>query len=90
VEAAQQALDLTKIVLNEVQQIDAIGLLCPLPILRFKKRIHGLSSGTEVDFLADDPSGRKDLLSLCELAGHRLLWMQDEGNSVTRYRIAVA
>lgn len=90
VEAARQALDLTKLVQNKVQQIDAIGLLCPLPILRFKKRIQGLNSGTEVDFLADDPSGRNDLLSLCEIAGHRLMWMQDEGNSVTRYRIAIA
>ena len=57
---------------TEVYQIDAIGLVCPLPVLRFKKRTQGLPSGTQVDFLADDPSGRRDLQVLCELTGHRI------------------
>ncbi|SFR50189.1 tRNA 2-thiouridine synthesizing protein A [Marinobacter gudaonensis] len=73
-----------------VYQIDAVGLVCPLPILRFKKRTQGLPSGTEVDFLADDPSGRKDLQALCEITGHRIEWIKEEGAGVTRYRIRLA
>ena len=75
---------------TEVHQIDTVGLVCPLPILRFKKRTQGLPSGTEVEFLADDPSGRKDLQSLCDLTGHQIEWSREEDHGVTRYRIRLA
>ncbi|MFO7529594.1 MAG: sulfurtransferase TusA family protein [Marinobacter sp.] len=75
---------------SEVYQIDAIGLVCPLPILRFKKRTQGLPSGTLVEFLADDPSGRKDMQALCEITGHRIEWIREEEAGVLRYRICLA
>lgn len=55
-----------------IQEINAVGLLCPLPILRFKKRVKFLPSGTVVEFFTDDPTGRKDLESLCNIAGHNI------------------
>ncbi len=75
---------------SEVYQIDAVGLVCPLPILRFKKRTRDLPSGTEVEFLADDPSGRRDLQALCEITGHRIEWIREEADGVSRYRISLA
>jgi len=75
---------------EEVHQIDAVGLVCPLPILRFKKRIRDLPSGTHVDFLADDPSGRRDLQVFCELTGHRIEWIREEEAGVLRYRVHLA
>jgi tRNA 2-thiouridine synthesizing protein A len=75
---------------DEVHQIDAVGLVCPLPILRLKKRTRDLPSGTRVDFLADDPSGRKDLQKLCELTGHRIEWVREENAGVLCYRICLA
>lgn len=75
---------------TEVYQIDAVGLVCPLPILRFKKRTQGLPSGTQVEFLADDPSGRKDMQALCDITGHRIEWIREEDYGVLRYRICLA
>jgi len=75
---------------QEAYLIDAIGLVCPLPVLRFKKRTQGLPSGTRVEFLADDPTGRRDLQVLCELTGHRIEWIREEANGVIRYRICLA
>ncbi|MCM0614215.1 sulfurtransferase TusA family protein [Marinobacter sediminum] len=75
---------------SEVHQIDAIGLVCPLPILRFKKRTQGLPSGTRVEFLADDPTGRRDLQALCEITGHRIESVREEDAGVLRYRICLA
>ncbi len=75
---------------QEVHQIDAVGLVCPLPILRLKKRTQHLPSGTRVDFLADDPSGRGDLQLLCEVTGHRIEWIREEDAGVIRYRICLA
>lgn len=77
-------------VYEEAHQIDAVGLVCPLPVLRFKKRTQHLPSGTLVDFLVDDPSGRRDLQTLCELTGHRIEWVREENAGVTRYRIRLA
>nr|WP_297401462.1 sulfurtransferase TusA family protein [uncultured Marinobacter sp.] len=73
-----------------IHQIDAVGLVCPLPILRFKKRTQGLPSGTQVELLTDDPSGRKDLQALCEITGHRIEWIREEDVGVVRYRIRLA
>ncbi|GGE66646.1 hypothetical protein GCM10011533_18700 [Streptosporangium jomthongense] len=75
---------------SEAHQIDAIGLVCPLPVLRFKKRIQGLPGGAQVEFLADDPTARKDLQALCEIAGHRIEWVREEGEGVMRYGIRLA
>jgi tRNA 2-thiouridine synthesizing protein A len=74
----------------EALQIDAIGLVCPLPILRLKKRTQGLPSGTQIEFLTDDPSGRRDLQTLCKLTGHRIEWIREEDTGVIRYRICLA
>jgi tRNA 2-thiouridine synthesizing protein A len=75
---------------KEVYQIDAVGLVCPLPILRLKKRIQNLPTGTLVDFLTDDPSGRKDLETFCDLTGHCIDFISEEDASVMRYRICLA
>ncbi|MFV8571967.1 sulfurtransferase TusA family protein [Marinobacter sp. SBS5] len=74
----------------ETHQIDAIGLVCPLPVLRFKKRTQGLPSGTLVEFLADDPTSRRDLQALCEIAGHRVEWVREEDGGILRYRVCLA
>jgi tRNA 2-thiouridine synthesizing protein A len=84
----QAAYDLTK--QAEVMQVDAVGLLCPLPILRLKKRTADLPSATEVEFFTDDPSGRRDLQSLCELVGHELLSIEELANGVICYRLRLA
>lgn len=75
---------------QEALQIDAIGLVCPLPILRLKKRTQVLPSGTQIEFLTDDPSGRRDLQTLCKLTGHRIEWIREEDAGVIRYRICLA
>ena len=75
---------------STTSQIDAVGLRCPLPILRFKKRTQGLPSGTQIEFMTDDPSGRRDLQTLCKLTGHRIEWIREEDVGVIRYRICLA
>lgn len=67
-------------------RVDAVGLLCPLPILRLVKRTQGLAAGTLIDFVADDPSGRKDLDVLCQRRGHQLEQIETR-DGVTTYRV---
>ena len=51
-------------------EIDAIGLLCPLPVLRLRKRMMPLPAGTRIRLLADDPAAIVDVPHFCNEAGH--------------------
>lgn len=54
-------------------EIDALGLLCPLPVLRLRKRMMPLESGTKIRLIADDPAAIVDVPHFCNEAGHELL-----------------
>ena len=54
-------------------EVDATGLLCPLPVLRLRKRMQALPSGALVRLLADDPAAHVDVPHFCAEAGHAYL-----------------
>ncbi|MEJ2106350.1 MAG: sulfurtransferase TusA family protein [Acidiferrobacteraceae bacterium] len=54
-------------------ELDARGLNCPLPILRAKKSINGMSSGQVLHIVATDPGSVKDFESFCKQTGNELL-----------------
>jgi tRNA 2-thiouridine synthesizing protein A len=62
-----------------MQEIDARGLRCPLPVLRARKVLRGMSPGEILRVLADDPMARIDLPHFCRQAGHIHLGIE-EGN----------
>ncbi|GIT91954.1 transcriptional regulator [Jannaschia pagri] len=51
-------------------EVDALGLLCPLPVLRLRKRMETLPSGARIRLLADDPAAHVDVPHFCAEAGH--------------------
>ncbi|WP_292286823.1 sulfurtransferase TusA family protein [Marivita sp.] len=53
--------------------LDATGLLCPLPVLKTRKRLMALSSGDELRILTDDPAAIVDMPHFCAEAGHTLV-----------------
>ena len=69
-----------------MEQIDAIGLLCPLPVLKLRKRMAKLVAGAEVELRADDPAAMIDVPHFCNEAGHALLSVE-ETDAHTRYRL---
>ena len=60
-------------------ELNAVGLLCPLPVLKARKRLSQLATGEVLRILADDPAAVIDVPHFCNEAGHELLSMQDEG-----------
>ncbi|MFD1158163.1 sulfurtransferase TusA family protein [Roseovarius aestuarii] len=58
--------------MNEIE-IDARGLLCPLPVLKLAKRIKALATGDQVRLLADDPAAVVDVPHYCTESRHELL-----------------
>ncbi len=56
-----------------MQELDVIGLKCPLPALRTEKALAVLPAGGRLSILADDPLAPLDITHLCNKAGHELL-----------------
>jgi tRNA 2-thiouridine synthesizing protein A len=59
-------------------ELDARGLLCPLPVLKAAKRMRGLASGEVLRLLADDPAAVVDVPHFCAEQGHELVSATDE------------
>lgn len=61
------------------QEIDAIGLLCPLPVLKARKRLKSMQVGQVLCLVADDPAAVIDVPHFCNEAGHQLALDEDCG-----------
>ena len=53
--------------------LDTKGLNCPLPILKARKAINGLTAGDTLQVLATDPGAVKDFQAFCRATGHELV-----------------
>ncbi len=63
------------------QELDARGLLCPLPVLKARKRLQGMTRGQVLRMLATDPAAVIDVPHFCNEAGHALAGTADEGEA---------
>lgn len=61
------------------QELDASGLNCPLPILRAKKTLAGMSAGQILRIVATDPGSVKDFEAFSKQTGNELLDSGEEG-----------
>ena len=59
------------------ETLDARGLLCPLPVLKARKRLKTLAQGDELEVWADDPAAIVDVPHFCAEAGHDLVETAD-------------
>lgn len=66
--------------------IDARGLLCPLPVLKLRKRLKALQPGQVLELWADDPAALVDVPHFCAEAGQEFVGMT-ETEGYTAYRV---
>lgn len=64
------------------EELDAAGLLCPLPVLKARKRLLSLPSGTLLRIRTDDPAAIVDMPHFCNEAGHRLEDSREDGDAM--------
>jgi tRNA 2-thiouridine synthesizing protein A len=67
-------------------EVDARGLLCPLPILRLARALRRAPVGTVALLLATDPAAVEDVDAFCREGGHELLSTEREG-PLFRFRV---
>ncbi len=58
---------------DEIETLDALGMLCPLPVLKARKRLKSLPAGGVLRVLADDPAAIIDVPHFCTESGHTLV-----------------
>ncbi|MES2432933.1 MAG: sulfurtransferase TusA family protein [Pseudomonadota bacterium] len=64
-------------------ELDCLGLLCPLPVLKARKRLVAMAAGQILRVLASDKMAAIDLPHFCTEAGHAFLGASaiDEGSA---------
>ena len=60
-------------------EVDARGLLCPLPILRLARAFRRAPGGSVARLLAPDPAAVEDVETFCREGGHELLSNERDG-----------
>lgn len=71
-------------------EVDARGLLCPLPVLRLRKRLLTAPRGQVVVLLATDPAAAIDVPHFCAESGHELLGSVSLPGGGTGWRVRAA
>ncbi len=67
-------------------RLDVSGLLCPLPVLKARKCLSQLPSGSVLTVIATDPMAAIDMPHFCLEQGHTLLSSTSEGQQL-QFRI---
>ena len=86
VDFAQHALYLSVM----IHDLDARGLLCPLPVVKARKRLMDLAPGGVLRMHADDPAARIDVPHFCNESGNILRTATDQGDGSYIYEIEKA
>jgi len=66
-------------------ELDASGLMCPLPLLRLKKVLAGMASGEVVKVIATDPAAHLDIGVYVDQTGHCLIEIKRQSSSQIFY-----
>ncbi|MGY6703678.1 sulfurtransferase TusA family protein [Roseinatronobacter sp.] len=66
-------------------EVDAIGLLCPLPVLKARKRLAQMAPGQVLRVLATDPAAVIDIPHFCQQAGHQLMHSESSGAAMAYF-----
>ena len=67
------------------QNLDCVGLYCPMPIVKTAEKIKELKPGEVLEILADDKGIEKDMPAWCQATGHDFLGMEEVGNEIRVY-----
>jgi len=54
-------------------ELDSTGLLCPLPVLKIRKKLKEMQKGDILRVIADDPAAIVDIPHYCHESGDKIL-----------------
>jgi tRNA 2-thiouridine synthesizing protein A len=72
--------------METVLQVDARGLVCPMPTIRLGQAIRRVQVGQLVKVLTDDPGSKENMAAWCKNTGHELI---EESSDVPTFTYVV-
>jgi tRNA 2-thiouridine synthesizing protein A len=66
-----------------VKEVDAIGLTCPMPLLKAKQALNSVNSGDQIKVLSTDQGSWRDFHVFAEQSGHKLINSAADNNIYT-------
>lgn len=63
-------------------ELDARGLLCPMPVIRAQSAVAKLAPGDTLIVHATDPGALHDIPAWCRVHGHRIVATTREGREI--------
>ena len=69
------------------EHLDARGLICPLPVLKARKRLKTMYCGNLLQVWADDPAAQIDIPHFCTDSGNILVEITKNRDGSTCYLI---
>ncbi len=66
-----------------MNEVDARGLSCPLPLLKAKQALNQLQVGEQLRVLATDQGSVRDFKTFSQLSGHLLLSSDEQDGCYT-------
>ena len=61
------------------RKLDCVGLFCPMPILKTRDALKGMTVGQVLEMTSDDPASEADMKSWTARTGHDLLEIEKNG-----------
>jgi tRNA 2-thiouridine synthesizing protein A len=61
------------------RKLDCLGLFCPMPILKTRDALKGMTVGQMLEMLSDDPASEADMKSWTTRTGHELMAIEKNG-----------
>lgn len=62
------------------QQLDTLGLSCPMPLLKMKLQLKQLQVGQVLYIVASDQGSWQDFAKFCQITEHQLIDAQQHDN----------
>lgn len=72
---------------ERVVELDACGLLCPLPVLKARKCLAAMEPGSILRLRTDDPAAPLDVKHFCREQGHVLLDERSCQDGATEFEV---
>lgn len=63
-------------------ELDARGLLCPMPVIKTQNAIQNLSPGDQLRVLATDPGVLHDIPAWCRVNGHKIISSEEANREI--------
>lgn len=67
---------------QEIIELDARNLMCPLPVIRAQDKIKTMHSGDLLNVICSDPGALNDIPAWCRINGHRVISTQHDEHTI--------